>query len=180
MTEHGARVVVGDVAVELGQQLQAQFGSNFCFVKCDASSYKDQLELFATAQAQFTRVDIVIANAGIAIFDDYFAPSNDINEEPAFREVDVNLRGALYTARIGMHYFRRTGGGDLIMMSSVGGFKETAYVTPYVATKHGVIGIMRGLRPTTLAEDIRVNVICPGMTCKGISTASVDYAHEQQ
>lgn len=164
--ENGAKVVIGDVAVSLGQELQTRLGSNARFVRCDTTSYEDQLALFAVAQEEFGRIDIVIANAAVVTYEDHFAPTEDISKEPPFREVDINLRGVLFTTRIGLYYLRKAGGGDLILTSSIGGFKETAHLTPYVATKHGVIGIMRGLRLTTLAENIRVNVICPWTTSK--------------
>lgn len=86
------------------------------------------------------------------------------------KEVDVNLSGAIFTARIGMHYLRKNkshngkGGGDLVLVSSIAGFKECGGLAPYTASKHGVIGLMRGLHTTAIVEDIRINVICPWMT----------------
>jgi NAD(P)-dependent dehydrogenase (short-subunit alcohol dehydrogenase family) len=111
-------------------------------------------------------VDIVVANAGISIPQDPFDPDADINVEPTTREVDVNLKGVLFTVRIGMSYLRRNGGGDIIMTSSIAGFKECTGITAYTASKHGVIGIMRGLHLAAILEGIRINVVCPWMTSK--------------
>ncbi|KAJ9306718.1 hypothetical protein DTO217A2_3705 [Paecilomyces variotii] len=160
----GAKVVFGDVSDKPAQELVSKLGPSVRYMHCDTTRYADQLALFATAEKLFGRVDIVVANAGVAQHKDIFAPDQDINEEPSLREIDVNLKGVLFTARIGQHYLRKVGGGDMILVSSIAGFKETGGLTPYMASKHGVIGILRGLRLTALPENIRINVICPWMT----------------
>lgn len=162
----GAKVVFGDVSDKPAQELISKLGPSVRYMHCDTTRYADQLALFATAEKLFGRVDIVVANAGVAQHKDIFAPDQDINEEPSLREIDVNLKGVLFTARIGQHYLRKVGGGDMILVSSIAGFKETGGLTPYMASKHGVIGILRGLRLTALPENIRINVICPWMTSK--------------
>jgi NAD(P)-dependent dehydrogenase (short-subunit alcohol dehydrogenase family) len=144
------------------------------FVHCDTSSYSDQLALFAKAQELYGGVDVVIANAGVSIPKDPFDQDADINIEPDVRELDINLRGVFFTARIGMSYLRRNGGGDLIMTSSIAGFKECTGLTAYTASKHGVIGIMRGLHIAAIPEGIRINVICPWMTSKHQYLARLD------
>ena len=77
---------------------------------------------------------------------------------------DVNLKGALITSRIGQHYLRKYGGGDLILVSSIAGWKECTGLVAYTASKHGVVGIMRGLHLSAIREGVRINVICPWMT----------------
>ncbi|KAK5045630.1 hypothetical protein LTR84_008999 [Exophiala bonariae] len=171
----GARVVVGDLRLESIAAQGSKFGDSLRYLRCNVVNYQDQLDLFRTAKDNFGRIDVAIANAGTGKLPDDVVLVENINEEPPLPEVDVNLRGALFTARIAMHYMRQNGGGDLIMTSSVGGFKETIGLTTYVASKHGVIGIMRGLRLTSINDNIRVNVVCPWMTftsmTKGIAPA---------
>lgn len=164
--ENGAKVIFGDVAEAPSREIECRLSPNAQFFKCDSANYSDQLNLFKTAFQKHGRVDIVIANAGIAIHKDPFDPNADINEAPSMKEVEVNTIGALFTARIGMHYLRRSGGGDLVLVSSIAGFKECGGLVAYTASKHGVVGIMRGLHLTATPENIRVNVICPWMTSK--------------
>jgi NAD(P)-dependent dehydrogenase (short-subunit alcohol dehydrogenase family) len=130
--------------------------------------------LFAKAQELYGGVDVVVANAGVSIPKDPFNPDADISIEPNVRELDINLKGAFFTARIGMSYLRRNGGGDLVMTSSIAGFKECTGLTAYTASKHGVIGIMRGLHLAAIPEGIRINVICPWMTSKPRHLACLD------
>jgi len=157
---------VGDLNAKEGESLASRIGERFRFVQCDVTKYKDQLTLFEEAKRSFGGVDIAIANAAVGKLPDPLTVIDDVNEEPPLPEVDINLRGALFTSRIATYYLRQRGGGDLILVSSIGGFKETAELTPYVATKHGIIGLMRGLRVTSLKDNIRVNVVCPWTTRK--------------
>jgi NAD(P)-dependent dehydrogenase (short-subunit alcohol dehydrogenase family) len=138
-------------------------GSSVVFQHCDITVYDQQLALFERAENRFGGVDIVVANAGVLDPDDRFAPSQDLTVEPRFPEIDVNLKGTLYTTRIGLDYLRRHKGGDLVILSSIAGFKEAGGLTPYLASKHGIIGILRGLRLTT-GPTIRVNAVSPWMT----------------
>ncbi|KAH7124140.1 putative 15-hydroxyprostaglandin dehydrogenase [Dendryphion nanum] len=163
--EAGCKVVFGDITPEPARSLEAALGPNVRFLHCDTSSYSDQLSLFAAAESIFGRIDIVVSNAGIANHKDIFAPSSDISIEPSMKEVEVNLCGAIFTARIGMHYLRkRKSGGDLVLVSSIAGFKECGGLAVYTASKHGVLGLMRGLHTTVINEGININVICPWMT----------------
>ncbi|KAK5674335.1 hypothetical protein LTS10_012919 [Elasticomyces elasticus] len=168
-TDAGAKVVFGDVSLRNGRALQAEIGESVsAFVPCDVTSYDQQLRLFATAEQKFGGVDIVIANAGISDPIDIFDVAFDVNKEPNLKEIDVNLKGVIYTAKIGMSYLRKRGGGTMVLVSSIAGFKESTSLTPYLASKHGVIGVLRGLRLSAVKENIFVNAICPWMTTTGM------------
>lgn len=146
------------------------------FVHCDTSNYSNQLELFQTAYKLYNRIDIVIANAAIAIHRDPFLPEHESDDTilspPNLAEIDVNLKGLLYTARLGLHYLRKNTTsplgykGDIVLVSSIAGFKECEGMTTYTASKHGVIGVMRGLALRSEKEGIRINTVCPWMTSK--------------
>lgn len=174
LLEAGCKVVFGDINDDAAHEIVSNLGSTSVrFMHCDTSSYSDQLSLFATAEKDFGHVDIVVANAGMAVHKDIFDANSDIFVEPSMKEVAVNLTGVIFTARIGMHYLRKNragpegrGGGDLVLVSSIAGFKESGGLATYSASKHGVLGLMRGLHTTAFPEGIRINVICPWMTSK--------------
>ncbi|KAF4331512.1 15-hydroxyprostaglandin dehydrogenase [Fusarium acutatum] len=161
---HGAKVVVGDVKAEAGASLALKLGSNFLFLECDVTSYQQQLDLFQSAKDTFGPVNIAISNAGVNGIMDPMIDLSAIETEPKFPEIDVNLRGALFTARLALHQMQANGGGNIILVSSIGGFKEMERITPYVASKHGVIGILRGMRLTSIKQNVQINAICPWMT----------------
>ena len=106
-SENGAHVVFGDVVEDASRELEAELSPGAQFVVCDSSNYADQLNLFKTAFDKYGRVDIVIANAGISIPQDIFDPASDFTQEPSMKEIDINLVGSIFSARIGMHYLRR-------------------------------------------------------------------------
>ncbi|KAJ3547531.1 hypothetical protein NM208_g1465 [Fusarium decemcellulare] len=109
---YGGNLVVGDVAVEAGQSLQ------------------DQVSLFRGSYSSFGNINVIIATAAVVDYAECFAiGDDDIDSEPPLREVDINVRRVMFKARIGLHYLQKTSRGDNIMISSVGGFKDTAYLT---------------------------------------------------
>jgi len=117
-------------------------------------------------------VDVAISNAGVQELGNWFDPGLDMEsvaEAPSTRVTDVNLMGAMYFARVAAVYLKQ--GADpsqdksLILVSSTAGFKETPGIFTYTASKHGVLGLLRSLRPYLIkTHNIRVNAICPWMT----------------
>lgn len=150
---------------DIGNELASQSPS-LTYQHCDVSSYSQQLALFALAEKMHGKIDIVVGNAGVINYDDIFKADKDWTQEPKMREIDINLKGALFTTRIGMAYLRKAGGGDILLTSSTAGFKCTNGLAPYTASKHGLVGLMRGLQSDAKAENIHINVILPYFTCK--------------
>ena len=89
--------------------------------------------------------------------------------------IDINLNGTLYFARLAVAYLKEKHTFDeqsttaenitspkcITLVSSVAGFKESPGLFAYSAAKHGVMGLMRALRPfTSQLYGLRVNAIC--------------------
>jgi SDR family mycofactocin-dependent oxidoreductase len=116
------------------------------------------------AVAELGRLDIVVANAGIApmSFDDDAAEGDS-----AFRDViDVNLIGVWNTCRVSIPHLIAGGrGGAMVLTSSTAGIKGYAGSTSggvgYTAAKHGIVGIMRTLANDLAPHSIRVNTVHP-------------------
>ncbi|KAN0089093.1 putative 15-hydroxyprostaglandin dehydrogenase [Hyaloscypha variabilis] len=168
--QHGAKILFGDVADAHGLSLETELGNNVKFLHCDTTKYADQLRLFKEAEKKWGKIDIVVANAGISLPRDPFAVDEDVETEFSTAEIDVNLKGPLITSRIGLHFLRKNGGkgGDLVLVSSIAGWKECTGLVAYTASKHGVLGIMRGLHLSAVKEGVRINVVCPWMTKRNL------------
>jgi NAD(P)-dependent dehydrogenase (short-subunit alcohol dehydrogenase family) len=107
----------------------------------------------------------------------WFDPGLDlesVKQEPTMKTVDVNLKGTLFFSRIAAVYLHQSFKssaveGSLVLVSSTAGFKETPGLPVYTASKHGVLGLMRSLRPSLRkTHHTRVNAICPWMTDTGM------------
>jgi NAD(P)-dependent dehydrogenase (short-subunit alcohol dehydrogenase family) len=106
------------------------------------------------------RFDIVIANAGSA----QSAPAEKVSSELWTNTLNVNLTGAFYSVQPALSGMRERHWGRIIFIASTAGLKPYAYVAPYVAAKHGVIGLMRALALETAKDGITINAVCPGYT----------------
>lgn len=167
----GTYVIVADINESAGVRLEQEFPSDVTFVKCDVTSWESQTCAFkkAIAVSPTSRIDIVLANAGISTPDPIFF--NDIErdepEEPNLAITDANVSGVLMTTKLALWYFRKQNANGtkqdqcLVLQSSVLGFVEVYGAPQYAASKFAVRGLMRSLRRSEQAHGIRVNVIAP-------------------
>ncbi|KAB2375038.1 mycofactocin-coupled SDR family oxidoreductase [Actinomadura montaniterrae] len=108
---------------------------------------------------QLGRLDIVVANAGLAADG---APIQDLDEKLWRDSIDVNLTGVFHTGKAAIPHLIAGGrGGAIVLTSSVGGLKAHPNIANYVAGKHGVVGLMRSMAVELAQYDIRVNSVHP-------------------
>jgi NAD(P)-dependent dehydrogenase (short-subunit alcohol dehydrogenase family) len=106
------------------------------------------------------RFDIVVANAGSA----QSAPAEKISADLWANTLNVNLSGAFFSVQPALSGMRERHWGRIVFIASTAGLKPYAYIAPYVAAKHGVVGLMRALALETAKDGITVNAVCPGYT----------------
>jgi len=107
----------------------------------------------------FGRLDIVSANAGVATV---ARKAQDLPEEIWDDMIDINLSGVWRTAKVAIPHLLAGGrGGAIVLTSSVAGLKGYENLAHYVASKHGVVGLMRTLALELARDGIRVNSIHP-------------------
>ncbi len=109
--------------------------------------------------AEFGRLDIIIANAGITVPEAW----NETTPE-SFRDViDINLTGTWNTVMAGAQHIIDGGrGGSIILISSAAGIKMQPFMVHYTASKHGVTGLARAFAAELGKHRIRVNSLHPG------------------
>ena len=134
-------------------------------VVADVSNEKSVISMFATTGP----CNIVIANAGAS----ESAPFVKTGMDAWQRMINVNLTGVFLTLREGLRLMPENS-GRLIALSSTAGLKGYAYVAPYAAAKHGVIGLVRSLALETAKMDITVNAVCPGFVDTEMTDRSVN------
>ena len=161
--EAGAKVVVADYNVELGEQVAARLrdaGHEATFVAVDISKPEQVRAMVAAAVAAYGRLDVAVNNAAITPDD---KPSAEFDEDYWDRLMSVDLKGTALCMKYEIaQLLTQGGGGSIVNISSVSGFRPQAANIAYVAAKHGVVGMTKVAALEYGAQDIRVNVVAPG------------------
>lgn len=120
--------------------------------------------------------DILVNNAGVSIP----APidSADFDEQWA-ATIAVNLTAHTTLVRACLPHLIRNGDGRIVNIASTEGVGGSAYISPYTASKHGVIGLSRSLAVELGPTGVTVNVVCPGPIHTGMTEGIPDEAKEK-
>ncbi|KAJ8081541.1 hypothetical protein PM082_007386 [Marasmius tenuissimus] len=172
----GAKVVIGDIDLGLAEANASSIrstGGEAIATKCDVTVWNELVDMYEAAMREFGAVDIVVANAGIGEVGGCckFPIQVDENgrpEQPGVRTIEVNLVGTLYTVHLAQHYLtlKRESTDSLkaiVLLGSIASWIALPMPTiMYVASKHGVLGVMRALDKTSFRSlNIRISCICP-------------------
>ncbi|WP_020104244.1 mycofactocin-coupled SDR family oxidoreductase [Mycobacterium sp. 360MFTsu5.1] len=150
-----------DETVELVESV----GGKIVAAVADVRDFAELKSALDAGVEQFGRLDIVCANAGIATM--AFRELTIEEELEMWTDViDVNLTGALHTAKSAIPHILAGGrGGSIIFTSSTAGLKgfggAQAGGLGYAASKHGIVGLMRTLANALAPQSIRVNTVHP-------------------
>ncbi len=120
----------------------------------DAAALADAV---ADGIAELGGLDIAVANAGVCSVQRW----DEVTPELWDTVISVNLTGVWNTCTAAIPHLLEAGGGSLILISSTAGLKGQPFFTPYTASKHGLVGIMRSLANELAARHIRVNSLHP-------------------
>jgi NAD(P)-dependent dehydrogenase (short-subunit alcohol dehydrogenase family) len=126
----------------------------------DVTDRESLARLYDSAQAARGKFDIVVANAGGA----QSSPAEKISAELWTNTLNVNLTGAFFSVQPALAAMRAQKWGRIVFIASTAGIRAAPYIAPYVAAKHGVIGLMRTLALETAKDGITVNAVCPSYT----------------
>jgi NAD(P)-dependent dehydrogenase (short-subunit alcohol dehydrogenase family) len=165
----GASLVLGDVQEQALGELAEELGGSTT-VHCqraDVTCSRDIAGLMKMAEQRLDVPDLVFANAGIE------GPSGaswECSEADFLHVIDVNLVGIWRTAAAVLPKMLQRGSGAIVATASVAGIVGAGGLAAYVASKHGVVGLVRSMAIDSAAANVRINAICPGM----IETPMVD------
>ncbi len=106
---------------------------------------------------QFGRLDVVVANAGIAIY----GRSWQLSEQEWRDVLDTNLTGVWNTIEPALSALARSPYSSIVVTSSLCGLRGVPHLSAYVAAKHGLIALVTTLGDLIAADGIRINAVCP-------------------
>ena len=158
----GAQVVMNDIDGSLAERASKSISREHCRVVVGDSSQGDVIDqLVQKAVSEFGSVDIVIANAGITHFGDFFTYPRD-----AFDHVmRVNLAGTFFLAQAAASQMKKQGnGGSLLFTSSVTGHQAHKNLAAYGMSKAAIEMLAKNLVIELSQFKINVNTIAPGAT----------------
>ncbi|KAH8645754.1 putative short chain dehydrogenase/reductase [Xylariales sp. PMI_506] len=182
LNSHGANAVIADlestraVAESLISSMHSP--SNAMFVPTNVVDWDQMKSLFKQAVARFGKVEVVIANAGVmeskpALEIESTDEDGDLLEsKEAFRVIDINLKGAFNTLRLALFTMQSNlpnfsdygCRGSVVLIASTSGYFGGTGVAAYVASKHGIVGLLRASQGEAQRLGIRVNAVAPFFT----------------
>jgi len=165
LAREGAAVAVTDIDELRGPELVAGIkkgGREAFFLPQDVTSEERWVEVVAEVTKRYGRLDILVSNAGIGIS----VPSiTEMSLQDWRRQTAINLDGVFLSVKHCLPAMRKTGGGSIIMMSSLAGLRGSLGLAGYCATKGGVRLFAKAIAMecASVGDGIRVNSVHPGI-----------------
>ena len=157
----GAKVAIADLALAAAgatvEELRRSGGVAMA-VEMDVTDESQVNEGVAAVVEAWGGVDILVSNAGIQIVH----PLESFSLAEWRRVLAIHLDGAFLTTRACLPHMYKAGGGSVIYMGSVHSKEASKLKAPYVAAKHGLIGLAKVVAKEGAQHGVRANVICPG------------------
>ena len=161
--QEGAKVACLDVNDEANHATVAAIaaaGGVAAAYHCDVSLPGDQKSAFDAVVDAWSRVDVVVANAGVYLG----GPLDEITIDRWNQILAVNLTGVLVSNSLAAAIMKEQHSGCIVNISSMAGKTSWPYTAEYSATKSGVIGITRSAAMELGPFGVTVNAVCPGNT----------------
>jgi len=175
MHSRGAKLVLADLDETALAALAAEFGDDAAWLRCDVAQEGDNAAMVQTALDRFGRLDIAVLNAGI---EGRAGPIGENSVENFDRVMAVNVRGVFLGLSKAMPAMQANG-GSIILLSSTAGRKGTPNMSPYVTSKHAVMGMMKCAAIEGAPHGIRVNTVNPGpIATRMMAAIEQDFAPE--
>jgi SDR family mycofactocin-dependent oxidoreductase len=138
------------------EEVQA-LGRHALTIQADVTSEAEMRVAVGETLARLGRIDVLVCSAGIFTWGKLW----ELTEEQWDQTIDVNLKGVWLTLKTVVPSMIERGYGRIVVVSSTAGLRGCADISHYVASKHGVVGLVRSLALEVGEHGITVNAVCP-------------------
>jgi len=159
-----------EAGAAIAARLAAETGRRCAYVPANLADAGAAAGLVAMATEALAAPDILVNNAGIQ-------HTCGIAEFPADRWdaiLAINLSAAFHTMKAAVPGMRARGWGRIVNIASVHGLVASVNKSAYLAAKHGLVGLSKGVALETADQGITVNCICPGWTDTAIIQPQIE------
>ncbi len=152
----GAKVIITARSAETFKAAKAELGTQFDVVQTDVSDTKQLTALYSHIHSTYGGLDILFANAGVALF----RPTLESDEAFFDNQFDTNVRGLYFTVAKALPILKK--GSKVVLNASVVAIKGMPGASVYAATKAAVRSLARSWTAEIPVENVRFNVLSPG------------------
>jgi NAD(P)-dependent dehydrogenase (short-subunit alcohol dehydrogenase family) len=149
-------------------------GGEAAALACDLTDRAQSTALVERAASAFGPIDILVNNAGIGSSADP-RPLAEFRDSFWDETLELNLTAPYLLSKAALPHMRTQQWGRIVTVASINGRIPTPHSGAYVASKHGVIGLMRTLALELAGEGITVNCVCPGPVRTRVNDARIVY-----
>ena len=157
LAEAGAEVTITGRRQDVLDEVAA-ISDRIHALQMDVADEASVREGIASAAKDRGPIDICVANAGIA----EGGPFETLSMADWRRTMQINLDGVFVTFQAALATLPMESPGRMIVVSSIAGVRGLKNAIPYTVTKHGVIGLIRGLSEEYMRRPVTFNALCPG------------------
>ena len=158
LAKRGDAVVVADIDGAAAERVAGEIGGTAA--KVDVREADAVQALVDDTVAAHGRLDLIFNNAGIGVGGDAL----ELTVAHWDRIIDINLRGVVHGVQAAYPVMAKQRSGHIVNTASIAGLLSPAYMAPYVAVKHAVVGLSLSLRAEAKANGVKVTAVCPGWT----------------
>jgi NAD(P)-dependent dehydrogenase (short-subunit alcohol dehydrogenase family) len=163
LAQAGAKVVVSsrkqDLCTATAAEISDKTGTETLGLACHVGQWDAIPEFVEAVTERFGRIDGLINNAGIS---PAFVDIVDMTSEYWDKVFSVNLKGPLRLAALIAPVMRDAGGGSIINISSVGGYRGAPHNSHYCSSKSALVSLTESMAAEWAPWNVRANVVSPG------------------